>query len=97
MRSTCLDTLVATHRVRADFVALDLQGIELRVLRGGPAFVDGLRWVYSEVNRAPLYEGCDLLDALDRWLGERGFALRELRMAGDHGWGDALWVRRGSR
>lgn len=90
-----LDQLVAEHSVRADFVNVDLQGIELRVLRGGPGFVDGCRWVYSEVNRGELYEGCDRFDELDSWLSDHGFGLRELRMAGDHGWGDALWGRRG--
>lgn len=95
MRTTALDTLVDRHRVRADFVNIDLQGVELRVLRGGERFVAGCRWVYSEVNRGELYEGCDRFDELDAWLTDHGFGLRELRMAGDHGWGDAFWTRRG--
>jgi len=89
-----VDDLVAQHRVKADFVNLDLQGVELRVLRGALDYLPSARWIYCEVNRAELYEGCDQFTALDDFLSEQGFDLLEMRMYAHTGWGDGIWERR---
>lgn len=77
---------------RYDFVNLDLQGCELDALRGMGGLLDHFQTVYAEVNKEPLYEGCPLLPEIDRFLSERGFVRRAIRMTKKR-WGDALYVR----
>jgi FkbM family methyltransferase len=89
----------------ADFLNLDLQGYELECLRGAEPMLEGIRWIYAEINEDALYEGCALLPDLARWLGDRGFRLVEKKLYGAQerserdipwfGWGDALFARTG--
>ena len=55
VQSSRLDTLLqgATHQF--DFINLDIQGEELRALRGLGDRIRGVRWIYCEVNKNPLY------------------------------------------
>ena len=89
-----IDSLVAEHGITdCNLINLDLQGVELRVLRGGVQFLQGVNAVYSECNTAEVYKGCDQLDALDEFLASQGFQRVAIQMNGNQGWGDALWLR----
>jgi hypothetical protein len=74
-------------------VNLDIQGAELRALKGFGAHVSQAQAVYSEINRVELYEGCDLFPQLNAWLEARGFSCVDWELLPE-GWGDALWLRR---
>ena len=76
-----------------NFMNLDIQGAELMALKGGEKYLEGVDYIYTEVNRKELYKGCVLLPELDRWLSQKGFTRVELEMT-IHGWGDALYVRK---
>jgi FkbM family methyltransferase len=76
-----------------NFVNLDIQGAELKALKGFEHLIDNVDYVYTEVNVAYLYKNCALLHELDRFLEEKGFQRVELQMT-PHGWGDAFYVRR---
>jgi FkbM family methyltransferase len=71
----------------------DLQGMELRALKGLGKLIDGLQFIYTEVETAELYKGCGRLHELDEFLGQCGFERTHLRMT-DQGWGDAFYQRR---
>lgn len=92
-----MDTLL--HQERLDptlysMANLDVQGAELRVLRGMEAWLRTGRWIYTEINTRELYEGCVLLPELEGYLSAWGFRLAAKRMFGEtHGWGDALFIR----
>jgi FkbM family methyltransferase len=75
-----------------DFINFDIQGAELRALKGLGARLGEVSWAYLEINRKPLYAGCALLPDIDKFLADRGFYRIVLRMAGDSGWGDALYA-----
>lgn len=76
-----------------DFIALDVQGAELAVLRGlGDRLADA-RWVYTECQQRAVYRGAPEVTELDAFLGARGFERVATRWAGHHGWGDALYCR----
>lgn len=93
-RSKTLDTLVDEHGISGcNFLNMDLQGAELYALQGAERLLESMSALYLEVNVDELYVGCARLPQLDYWLGERGFARVATAMAGDTGWGDALWVR----
>ena len=93
MIATTVDALVSRYGIRANFLNSDLQGAELLALRGAADFLAGVAYIYTEVNWTSLYEGCVLLPDLDAWLGQRGFVRYDTRMAGNSGWGDALYAR----
>lgn len=76
-----------------DFINLDIQGAELRALKGLGTELSHVGAVYSEVNIAELYEGCATLRHLDAFLQGHDFVLVDLRLT-DARWGDALWLQR---
>lgn len=93
MPTTTLDVLARSYDFsRLNFLNLDVQGAELRVLRGAQTVLGNMQYVYAEVNLEPVYVGCALLPELDEFLFQRGFQ-RVLTKLTSHGWGDALYVR----
>jgi len=77
---------------RFDFINFDVQGAELRALRGLGERLANVRWAYLEVNALRMYRDCPLIDELDVFMKSMGFARIATRMAGSLGWGDALYV-----
>lgn len=88
--TTSVDLLADSGWDDLTFVNLDLQGLELRALQGATKFLEHCDYVYAEVNREPLYQGCPMIAELDQHL--RGFR-RVATVWTRHGWGDALWSR----
>lgn len=78
-----------------DFVNIDVQGAELKVLKGFGEIWNQvpIRAVYAEVNFEHVYKGCCLVEELDEYLGNFGFQ-RVLTAAPEGTWGDALYLRR---
>ena len=86
-----LDTLLL-DKIAPDFINLDIQGSELRALMGAQNLLANCKWIYSEVNKVEIYEGCCLVEDLDKYLSDLGFRRECTRWFSDHGWGDALYV-----
>jgi FkbM family methyltransferase len=76
-----------------EFIALDIQGAELRALQGFTKGLTHLKWIYTEVNKETLYEGCCLVEELDSYLSGFGFVRAATRWTTDS-WGDALYISR---
>ncbi len=74
-----------------DLIALDIQGAELNAIRGFGDRIADVKWLYCEVNREELYEGCSLVFELDSYLRQYGFKRSATKWT-SHGWGDALYV-----
>lgn len=77
---------------RIDLLNLDIQGSELRALRGLGDIIERVQAIYSEVNLRELYEDCAFLADMDEWLADRGFRRCDWELL-EAGWGDALWLR----
>jgi len=77
-----------------DFLNADIQGNELKALKGMGNLIDQFKWIYLEVNKEELYIGCALVQDLDKFLAEKGFKRVETRWCGNTGWGDALYIRK---
>jgi FkbM family methyltransferase len=88
---TILDTIENSQDL--DLINLDLQGVELRALRGLGERLRQFRAVYTEVNTLELYENCDMMSDMDVYLSEYGFEKVGYKLWGNDGWGDALYVR----
>ena len=72
---------------------MDVQGFELAVLKGGMAILHAIDAIYTEVNRAELYERCAQVQDLDSFLSQFGFQRTDTNWWGDT-WGEALYVKR---
>ncbi len=71
---TTLDAWASEHGVpRIDFLWLDVQGHELRILTASPRMLEGVSVIHAEVHLVEDYDGTPLYDDLRTWLSERGF------------------------
>jgi FkbM family methyltransferase len=97
MKSKTLDQLIKEKdidRSKYDFINIDVQGAELKVLEGAGLFLASgqIKAIYTEVNFEEVYKGCCLVQDLDRFLSSFGFH-RTITAAPEGTWGDALYSR----
>lgn len=76
-----------------DFLNVDVQGAELKVLKGMGEYLNGFRWLYLECNKAELYRGCPMVEELDEYVRPFGFERVETKWT-DFGWGDCLMIKK---
>jgi len=75
-----------------DLLKVNVQGMELRVLKSAIKSMDRIQSVYVEVNEKPLYFECVLFPELDAFVQSHGFRLIEKEMT-THGSGAAFYTR----
>lgn len=76
----------------ANFLNVDVQGVELKALQGLGDRISEFKWIYTEVNNSEVYKECTLIKDLDAFLSEKGFSRVTTRWVLGAGWGDALYV-----
>lgn len=76
-----------------DTLVLDVQGAELKVLRGMGKLLDQIQRAWLEVNLKEMYAGCVLKPELDDWMAKAGFVNTEFFPVHDEEWGEALYWR----
>lgn len=86
-----LDNLGLAHK-GYQLLVMDCQGFERWVLLGGIETLKQVNYIYTEVNRDFVYEGCTLVDELDYLLNE--FDRVETGQWVGGMWSDALYVRK---
>ena len=84
--------LQITDAEKFDFLNIDVQGYELEVFKGATQSLKNINAIYTEVNRAELYENCCMVEELDEFLNEQGFTRVTTVWTGET-WGDALYTR----
>lgn len=99
MKTERLDKLIPDYysqfkNTSLDFLNIDLQGAELKALRGMGDLLHKFKWAYLEVNQAELYKGCPHVNDLDLYLNGFGFKRVETKWCGNTGWGDALYIKK---
>jgi FkbM family methyltransferase len=87
-------TTVPRYWEGLDFLNMDIQGAELKALRGMGDLLHQFKWAYLEVNKAELYKGCALVEDIDMYLLGFGFRRVETFWVGNTGWGDALYIKK---
>ena len=75
---------------------LDIQGAELKALKGAAATLPGIDAISTEVNYEELYEGCPLVEDLDEFLEPFEFQRMFTATPAHPQWGDAFYLRRPS-
>lgn len=80
------------HRRFYNLLMMDTQGAELMVLKGATKTLEAIDYIYTEVNNKELYAGNAMVDDLDSYLLD--FQRVQTHWVADHGWGDAIYVRK---
>jgi FkbM family methyltransferase len=75
-----------------NFLNIDVQGVELNVLKSFGELIRELDYIYLEVNAEEVYKGCALLPDIDSYLKHYGF-LRLATVMTKANWGDAFYKR----
>ena len=86
-----LDSILEKYTIPFNFINLDIQGAELRALKGMESYLPSIQYIYTEVNSDHVYKDCCLITELDDYLGQFGFKRVETSWCGR--WGDAFYVK----
>jgi len=73
-----------------NFLNVDVQGVELSVMKSFGELLGKLDYIYAEVNTGELYKGCCLLSEIDEYVSKFGF-IRVLTKMTQCEWGDAFY------
>ncbi len=94
-KTVTLDTFFAREGIDftgLDFWNFDIQGAELKALKGAEQAIQFAKAIYLEVNSEEVYKGCALIHEIRDFLTSHGFKHVKSHMVAQ-GWGDALFVR----
>lgn len=75
-----------------NFLNIDVQGVELNVIKSFGKLINKMDYIYTEVNDEEVYKDCTLIDDIDKYLSDYGFVREVTEMTRAH-WGDALYKR----
>ncbi len=87
-----LDSIIKPDEM-PNFINLDIQGVELPAIKSLGKLLLSVDYIYAEVNKVEVYEGCTLVTELDEHLLVNGFKRVTTRWYLKEGWGDALYIR----
>lgn len=76
-----------------NFINLDIQGTELKALKGMDYYLKFVDYIYTEVNSCEVYKGCTIISDLDDYLNNYGFKRVKTSWVEDKTWGDAFYIR----
>lgn len=87
-----LKDIIPKYNIHFNFVSLDIQGAELKALKGMEEYLSMVDYLYTEVNSNQVYQGCVVISELDNYLKNFGLERVETKMT-PFEWGDALYIR----
>lgn len=76
-----------------NFLNIDVQGVELNVIKSLGELITKIDYIYTEVNWEELYRGCCLIHQIDDYLKQYGFIKVKVHQT-RHMWGDAFYVKK---
>jgi len=95
MKTITIDTFMKEKELDPtlyDLWNFDIQGAELKALKGGEAALQHAKALYLEVNTEEVYKGCAQMGEIDIYLAQFGFKRVITRLEAE-GWGDALYIK----
>jgi FkbM family methyltransferase len=98
---TCFETetkllknIIPNYNINFNFLNLDIQGAELKALKGMEGYLKDVDYIYTEVNSDYVYIGCALIGELDNYLLNFGLHRVETKWCENFRWGDAFYIRK---
>lgn len=88
-----LKNIIGDYNIDYNFLNFDIQGAELKALKGMEPYLDKVDYLYTEVNSDYVYKDCALITELDEYLKKFGLHRVETQWCGELRWGDAFYIR----
>jgi FkbM family methyltransferase len=88
-----LKDILPKYNINYNFLNFDIQGAELKALKGMEEYLHKVDYLYSEVNSDYVYKGCALVGELDEYLQKFGLYRVETKWT-EFKWGDAFYMRK---
>lgn len=88
-----LQNIISKYNIQFNFLNFDIQGAELKALKGMEEYLDKVDYIYTEVNSDYVYKGCAIINEIDQYLLQFGLHRVETKWTSYH-WGDALYIRK---
>jgi FkbM family methyltransferase len=93
LKTSRLDTVLPSD-FEAELIVLDVQGSELEALKGLGSRLKKAKWIYSEISSKEIYLNGPTVLELDAFLINVGFKRVATKWYKNHGWGDALYIKK---
>jgi FkbM family methyltransferase len=87
-----LKDIICNHNIDYNFINLDIQGVELKALKGMESYLGQIDYIYTEVNSDYVYKDCSIVTEIDDYLKPFGFQRVETSWTSCK-WGDALYKK----
>jgi FkbM family methyltransferase len=91
--TTLLKDILPKYNIKYNFLNFDIQGAELKALKGMEDYLNDVDYLYTEVNSDYVYKGCALVTELDDYLLKFGLHRVETNWT-EFKWGDAFYIRK---
>ena len=91
-KTSLLQDIIPKYKIDFNFLNFDIQGAELKALRGMNDYLKNVEYIYTEVNSDYVYKDCALISELDEYLKHFGF-IRVETIWTDYKWGDAFYIK----
>jgi FkbM family methyltransferase len=88
-----LNTILSKYDIEFNFLNLDIQGVELKALKGMEEYLHKVDYIFTEVNSDYVYKDCGLVNEIDDYLKLFGLERVETEWVTDCRWGDAFYIR----
>jgi FkbM family methyltransferase len=88
-----LNQILPKYNIDFNFLNLDIQGVELKALKGMEEYLLKVDYIYTEVNSDYVYKNCALVEEIDEYLKKFGLERVETFWT-DSKWGDAFYIRK---
>lgn len=88
-----LKDIMCNYDIPYNFLNLDIQGVELKALKGIGDYLNTIQYIYTEVNSDYVYKDCAIIEEIDEYLKTFGFQRVETKWQGECRWGDAFYIK----
>ena len=89
-----LKDIICNYNINYNFLNFDIQGAELKALKGMSEYLNKVDYLYTEVNSDYVYKDCALIGELDDFLLKFNLHRVETKWCEDFRWGDAFYIRK---
>lgn len=94
VENVSINKLDSYNYKKFNFLNIDVQGYELEVLKGAKKTLNHIDYIYSEVNKAEVYENNALIGDMDEFLSQYNFSRVETDWCDGASWGDAFYMKK---
>jgi len=90
--TSLLKDILPKYNINYNFLNFDVQGAELKALKGMEDYLHNVDYLYTEVNSDYVYKECVLINELDDYLHKFNLIRVETKWT-DCKWGDAFYIK----